>query len=82
MARGWESKAVEAQQAEASDKSAKPRKKLSPEEAARARERETLLLSRKQVEQRLQSTSDPRHQKLLHDALNDLDQKLKALGKG
>lgn len=82
MARGWESKAVEAQQAEASDKSAKPRKKLSPEEAARARERETLLLSRKQVEQRLQSTSDPRHQKLLHDALNDLDQKLKALGEG
>lgn len=73
---------MEAQQAEASDKSAKPRKKLSPEEAARARERETLLLSRKQVEQRLQSTSDPRHQKLLHDALNDLDQKLKALGEG
>ncbi len=71
---------MEAQQAEASDKSAKTRKKLSPEEAAKARDRETLLLSRKQVEQRLRSTGDPRHQKLLQDALKDLDEKLKALG--
>ncbi len=73
---------MEAQQAEASDKSATPKKKLSPEEAARARDRETLRLSRKQVEQHLQATSNPRHQKLLHDALEDLDRKLKALGEG
>ncbi len=73
---------MEAQQAEARDTSAKPKKKVSPEEAARARDRETLRLSRKQVEQRLRSTSNPRHQKLLRDALEDLDRKLKALGEG
>ena len=79
MARGWESKSVEAQQAEASDKSAEPRPQLTPEAAARARDRETLLLSRKSVLKQLESTQNPRHQKLLQDALKDLDDKLKLL---
>jgi hypothetical protein len=80
VARGWESKSVEAQQAEASDKSVKPRPKLTPEAAARARDRETLLLSRKTVLQQLESSKNPRHQKLLRDALHDLDEKLRLLG--
>lgn len=80
MARGWESKSVEAQQAEASDKSAKPRTQLTPEAAVRARDRETLALARKRVVQQLESTLDPRHEKLLRDALSDLDEKLRLLG--
>jgi hypothetical protein len=79
VARGWESKSVEAQQAEASDKAATPRTRLSPEAAARSRERENLRLSRTRVLQQLESSQNPRHQKLLQEALADLDEKLKRL---
>lgn len=76
MARGWESKSVEAQQAEATDKSSKPRPKLTPEAAARVRDREILRLSRQRVLQQLERTQNPRHLQLLRDELADLDQKL------
>jgi hypothetical protein len=76
VARGWESKSVEAQQAEASEKSAKPRKVMSPGEAARWREMETLRLSRQRVLQQLESSQNPRHRKLLEDSLAALDEKL------
>ncbi len=79
MARGWESKSVEAQQEEAVEKSAKPRTKLSPEAAARARDLERLRLSRQQVVHQLESSQNPRHRKMLEEALADLDQKLKAI---
>jgi hypothetical protein len=76
MARGWESKSVEAQQAEAQDSSSASRSRLSPEQAARAREHETLRLSRQQVLQQLHKTQNPRHRKLLEDALAELDAKI------
>jgi len=76
MARGWESKSVEAQQAEASDASSKPRLKLTPEAAARRRERENLRLSRQSVLQQLQETQNPRRRELLENTLADLDKKL------
>jgi hypothetical protein len=76
MARGWESKSVEAQQAEATEKSAKPRVKLTPEAAARTRERENLRLSRRRVQQQLDQAQNPRHRQLLEVTLADLDQKL------
>jgi len=76
MARGWESKSVEAQQAEASDKSAKSRPRLSPEAAARHRELENLRLSRKRVLQQLEATQNSRLRKLLEDELAALDEKL------
>jgi hypothetical protein len=79
MARGWESKGVEAQQAEASEKSAKGKVKLSPEAAARVRERESLRLSRQRVLQQLESARHATHQKLLREALNALDEKLRNL---
>ena len=81
MARGWESKSVEAQQAEASDKSATTRPKMTSEEAARFREMESLRLSRRSVQQQLESSTNPRHRKLLADALTDLDARLAKLGK-
>ena len=76
MARGWESKSVEAQQSEAAEKSAQPRVKLSPEAAARTRERENLRLARQRVLQQLEQTQNARHRKLLQDTLADLDRKL------
>lgn len=76
MARGWESKSVEAQQAEAGEKSAKPRPPMSAEEAARFREKESLRLSRQRVLQQLDASTNPRHRKMLQDSLADLDQKL------
>lgn len=79
MARGWESKSVEAQQAEAGDKSDKSRPKLSPEDAARYRDREALGLSRRRVLQQLEASRHPQHRKLLQDALAALDEKLKKL---
>ncbi len=79
MARGWESKSVEAQQAEASEKSAKGREKLSPEAAALARERDVLVLSRKRVLQQMEAVRDSRHQQVLKEALADLDMRLRRL---
>ena len=76
MARGWESKSVEAQQAEAADPASKPRLKLTPEAATRIRELENLRLSRQRVLQQLQITQNPRHRELLENTLADLDQKL------
>lgn len=76
MARGWESKSVEAQQAEATDKSSKPRVKLTPEAATQRREQENLRLSRQNVVHQLEKTQNPRYRKLLEDTLADLDQKL------
>jgi hypothetical protein len=77
VARGWESKSVEAQQAEASDRSVNARPKLSAEQAARCRDRENLRLSRQRVLQELAASQNPRHRKLLEDSLADLEEKLK-----
>jgi hypothetical protein len=76
MARGWESKSVEAQQAEAAEKSAKPRPPMSAEESARFREKKSLRLSRQRVLQQLEASTNPRHRKMLQDSLADLEEKL------
>jgi len=81
VARGWESKSVEAQQMEAGEPSSPRRPKMSPEEAALFRERESLRLSRQKVLQQMKASSNPRHQKLLQDALAGLDEKLSQLEK-
>ncbi|HUS19996.1 MAG TPA: hypothetical protein VMZ25_10125, partial [Terriglobales bacterium] len=62
MARGFDSKSVEEQQsAFAAKANAGPREQVTPEEAAQRREREVLLLSRKQVAAQLESASAARH---------------------
>ena len=81
MARGWESKSVEAQQAEASEQSSKTRaRRLSPEEAAQARERENLRLARQRVLQQIESSEDERHRNLLRQSLAAVDEKLRKFG--
>jgi hypothetical protein len=76
MARGWESKSVEAQQADAIDKS-EPRPRLTADTAARLRERETLRLSRQRVLQQLEATRNSRHRQLLQAELAALEEKLR-----
>jgi hypothetical protein len=79
MARGWESKSVEAQQAEAAEPAARPRPALTRGQVAREREREGLLLCRSRVLQQLESAQNQRHRKMLEDALADLEAKLARL---
>ena len=77
MARGWESKSVEAQQQEAGEKpSGSGKRKMSAEEAAAVREKESLRLARQRVLQQLQASLNPRHRKVLEDSLAALDEKL------
>jgi hypothetical protein len=79
MARGWESKSVEAQQAEAAAQSTQSHPRISEEQAAILRRKETLRLSRQRVLEQLKTSSSPLHRKLLQDSLADLDAKLSRL---
>jgi hypothetical protein len=78
MARGFESKSVEEQQAEAKREAA-PGQRLTPEESEGRRKRDGLILSRKNVEARLNSASNPAHRQMLENALADLDRQIAAL---
>jgi hypothetical protein len=79
MARGWESKSVEAQQAEAADSGQRLKKRLSPEQQARHRQLEGLQLARKSIEQQILSATNPRHLRMLEESLAELDRQLGAL---
>ena len=76
VARGWESKSVEAQQAEAGEKPVRLRPPMTAEQAARCREKENLRLARQRVLQQIEASSNPRLRNLLADTLADLEQKL------
>ena len=78
MARGWESKAVEAQ-IETAEARASNKKQLTLEAIERARLRESLLLSRARVLQDLEQSRNPRYRKMLTDALAHLDARLAQL---
>jgi septal ring factor EnvC (AmiA/AmiB activator) len=80
MARGWESKSVEAQQADAAEKQTKSRPPLTVQQAKHQRELEGLRLARHRVLQQLQANLNPRYRKLLQEELADLDSKLLQLG--
>jgi len=80
MARGWESKAVEEQQAEAAATSDPTRMRFEPAQIARQNQREGLVLSRKRVLQQLQAAKNPLHRKMLEAALGDLEAQLARLG--
>jgi hypothetical protein len=78
MARGWESKSVEAQQAEAIEEKT-PRTKLSPEQAAQQRRIEGLELSRQRVLQQLAAAGNPGLRQMFEHALAELDGQINAL---
>jgi hypothetical protein len=80
MARGWESKSVEQQQAEAADVSAPVRHRVSAEEAAIFRQREDIMLSRRRILHQLEVVRNPQYRIMLERALSDLDARLTQLG--
>lgn len=80
MARGWESKAVEAQIETAGDENhVADKERLSPEQAALLRRREGLLLSRSRVLHDLEAARNPRYRDILLDALRHLESELAGL---
>ena len=79
MARGWESKSVESQQADAMEASASHKRQLTPGEKAAAYRREGLQLSRKRILEQLQTVQNPRHKQMLEAALAELNSQLAAL---
>jgi hypothetical protein len=75
MARGWESKSVEAQMEEAESSSvSKPR--LSPQEVEAKQKRETLALTKKKLQADLERSSNPRHREMLVRALEAVEKQL------
>ncbi len=79
MARGWESKSVEAQIESAAKQAPIHEPELTPEEWQILRERENLELSRTRVQRELAASKNPRYQQILRKALADLDAKLTRL---
>ena len=81
MARGFDSKFVEAQQEEATrPKNVGPG--LTPEQRATADRRKALELSRARAAADLERASVPAHRKMLEEALKSLDSELQKLGDG
>ncbi len=79
MARGWESKSVEDQQAAASTKG-ESKQRLTPEQAARKQAADSIHLSRRRILQQLESAQNPRHRQMLESALAELDARLARMG--
>ena len=80
MARGWESKSVEAQIDMAETRSAAAQAKvLSQETLDLIRKKESLLMSRTRVVRDLENAQNPRYKAVLSKALADLDAQLKKL---
>jgi hypothetical protein len=79
MARGWESKSVEEQQA-AAGAQVESKQRLTPEQVARKQQHDALELSRRRILQQLQSVQNPRHRQMLEIALAELAERLERLG--
>ena len=80
MARGWESKSVESQIEAAEERAQQARRvQLSSEQAALARERELLELSRSRVLHDIETATHARYREMLERSLAFLDEKLAKL---
>jgi hypothetical protein len=77
MARGWESKGIEEQQAEARASLSSPnRKPRTSEQIAKQHQQDALHLSRSWIVQQLEVAQNPTYRKTLEAALADLDRQL------
>jgi len=79
MARGFESKSVEAQQEEAARGRKRPGPNMSPEARAVEERRRLLELSRARARDDLSRASAPAHRRMLEQAIAALDQQLQDL---
>ena len=80
MARGWESKDVEAQVEATQAPQQKTTAPMSPEQIQREHQRKDLQLSRTRILNDLASATHPNHRKSLEAALAHLDKKIAGLG--
>lgn len=80
MARGWESKSVEAQIEEStSDSSANLEQSISPDERQQLIRKNDLLLSRKRVVQQLEGSTSERYSEFLRRSLAALEAQIATL---
>jgi hypothetical protein len=80
VARGWESKSVQAQIESANRRRGEVRPRLTPAQLDVQRQRESLLLHRTRVLSDLEKCSEARYRKTLNDGLAYLEQQLSTLG--
>jgi hypothetical protein len=78
MARGWESKSVESQQADSVGSSARG-PTLTPEARARAARREALTLALARVREELAGARQPAHRTMLERAVAALEAQISGL---
>jgi hypothetical protein len=78
MARGWESKSIEAQQEAAAQHRTKPAA-ITPEKSARLAQRAILSLARTRALADLQRACAPAHRAMLEEAIAELDRRISAL---
>ena len=80
MARGWESKSVEDQVAEAeAAKEARAKPHLTEQQRQKETERQSLLLSRTQIVNRLKAATNATYRRQLASALRHLENRLQEL---
>jgi len=79
MARGFESKSVEEQQAEAKREPAS-NQRLTPEEIEDRRKLDDLVLYGKNIQSQLNSATNATHRQMLEEALAELDRQISELG--
>jgi hypothetical protein len=79
VARGWESKSVEEQQAQVAFAPSPAKPPLTPAQIASQHHKQGLMLSRQRVLQQLDAAQNPRHREILQRALADLDLQLARL---
>jgi hypothetical protein len=80
MARGWESKSVEAQieaKSEPAETQVKPR---TADQIQLIIEKSNLELARAKVAHELESSQNPRYAQMLRHSLSELDKKIAAIG--
>jgi hypothetical protein len=82
MARGWESKSVEEQQAEFTKSNPEKNKKKSPVEQEQARQIKTLQLTRSYIQHQLDRSQNDRHKQLLSEEIQHLDSQIAAVQSG
>jgi hypothetical protein len=75
MARGWESKSIEAQQEAAAERRTRVAP-ITPDDSARRAERATLSLARTRALGDLQRACAPAHRAMLEQAIADLDRRI------
>jgi len=82
MARGWESKSVEAQMETADGARKGSNSPLTDDEKKARHERDSLKLSRAYIVHQIEASTSERYTKSLQQALSEIDEKLAKLVNG